>query len=161
MEKKKKKSCKPVPTNIDEYNKVVETVKERVARWPSAYASGQVVTMYKKVMAKKHPDQDPYTSVHSKEALNDLERWFKERWIDINTGKPCGVVKSNTYYPTCRPTIKISRKTPMLASELSLSQRKRMVNQKQIATITTVRYNETMRSEKTSSKAKPKSKAKP
>ena len=37
-----------------------------------------------------------------------LRRWFKEEWVDIKTGKPCGrkSAKKGKYkrpYPSCRP----------------------------------------------------------
>jgi len=35
-----------------------------------------------------------------------LTTWFKEEWIDVKTGKPCGrksAKKSKRPYPSCRP----------------------------------------------------------
>jgi|TARA_X000001316_G_C922373_1_gene37602 hypothetical protein len=35
-----------------------------------------------------------------------LKKWFKEDWVDISTGKPCGrksASKSKRKYPVCRP----------------------------------------------------------
>lgn len=35
-----------------------------------------------------------------------LKKWFKEEWIDVKTGKPCGrksATKSKRPYPSCRP----------------------------------------------------------
>lgn len=35
-----------------------------------------------------------------------LTKWFKEEWVDIKTGKPCGRKKakgSQRPYPACRP----------------------------------------------------------
>lgn len=35
-----------------------------------------------------------------------LTKWFKEEWVDIKTGKPCGRKKakgSSRPYPACRP----------------------------------------------------------
>ena len=36
-----------------------------------------------------------------------LKRWFKEKWIDVRTGKPCGRRKGEKRkgYPACRPTM--------------------------------------------------------
>ena len=49
-----------------------------------------------------------------------LRRWFKEEWVDVKTGKPCGRKKGeNRGYPACRPSKRISSKTPKTASELS------------------------------------------
>ena len=35
-----------------------------------------------------------------------LTKWFKEDWVDVKTGKPCGrksATKSKRPYPSCRP----------------------------------------------------------
>ena len=35
-----------------------------------------------------------------------LKKWFKEDWVDVKTGKPCGrksATKSKRPYPSCRP----------------------------------------------------------
>ena len=35
-----------------------------------------------------------------------LKKWFKEDWVDISTGKPCGrksAKSSKRKYPVCRP----------------------------------------------------------
>jgi hypothetical protein len=39
-------------------------------------------------------------------AKGGLTKWFKEEWIDVKTGKPCGrksAKKSKRPYPSCRP----------------------------------------------------------
>ena len=44
-----------------------------------------------------------------------LRRWFKEKWVDVKTGKPCGrsgKEKSKRGYPYCRPSKRVSSKTP-------------------------------------------------
>ena len=44
-----------------------------------------------------------------------LDRWFKEEWVDIKTGKPCGrksAKKSKRGYPACRPSKRVSEDTP-------------------------------------------------
>ena len=42
-----------------------------------------------------------------------LKRWFKEKWVDVKTGKPCGRQKGDQRgYPACRPSKRISSKTP-------------------------------------------------
>ena len=47
-----------------------------------------------------------------------LKRWEKEKWVDTRTGKPCGAGGKNEY---CRPTKKVSSKTPKTKSEISPS----------------------------------------
>ena len=92
------------PTRPDLYARAVKKVKARVARWPSAYASGQVVQEYKKLVAARYgPNAKAYRQAQSRRATAPLTTWFNERWVDILTGQPCGSVKSSSYYPTCRP----------------------------------------------------------
>lgn len=130
---------KAVPTDPKAYAKAVETVKARVARWPSAYASGQVVTLYKDTMKKKN--KPPYTNTVNKKDTA-LARWYKEDWINIATGKACGTHIKGTY-PTCRPNIRINAHTPVTANELTPKQKLSMINQKQKAKRETVHYKET------------------
>ena len=96
--------------NKSEYYKAVKYVKSRVNKWPSAYASGMVVKRYKNMMAKK--GKQAYSDdTHNKKLL---ARWFKEKWIDIVTGKPCGSVN----YPICRPSKRITKNTPITVKEM-------------------------------------------
>ena len=50
-----------------------------------------------------------------------LTRWFKEKWVDVKTGKDCGRGKDEKGrpYPACRPSKRVSRKTPKTRSEMS------------------------------------------
>ena len=53
-----------------------------------------------------------------------LKRWFKEDWKDQRTGKKCGRQKGEKRgTPYCRPTKRISSKTPKTASEMSASEK--------------------------------------
>ena len=91
------------PTYPDLYAKATALVKSRVERWPSAYASGQLVQEYKRMAAERYGSQaKPYLEPFS-EKKKPLAKWFGEKWVDISTGKPCGSVKSADYYPVCRP----------------------------------------------------------
>jgi hypothetical protein len=47
-----------------------------------------------------------------------LKRWEKEKWQDTKSGKACGAGGSNEY---CRPTKRVSSKTPKIKSEISTS----------------------------------------
>lgn len=51
----------------------------------------------------------------SKEGAN-LKRWEAEDWKDTKTGKDCGAGGKNEY---CRPSKRVSKKTPKTASEMS------------------------------------------
>ena len=58
-----------------------------------------------------------------------LKRWFKEEWIDVRTGKPCGRTKGDGRgVPYCRPKKRISSKTPKTASEMSSAEKKKKIN---------------------------------
>jgi len=60
-----------------------------------------------------------------------LKRWFKEKWIDVRTGKPCGRragEKRGT--PYCRPSKRISSKTVKTASEMSASEKAAKIKEK-------------------------------
>ncbi len=57
-------------------------------------------------------------SVRKTEAGSSLKRWEKEKWQDTKTGKACGAGGSNEY---CRPTTRVSSKTPKTKSEISPS----------------------------------------
>ena len=130
---------KPIPTDQKLYDRIKEHVKARVDRFPSAYASGQIVQEYKAAMEKK--GIAPY--IKSKPSNTNLGRWYAEDWIDIKTGKPCGSVKTDGYYPTCRPAKRITSKTPVTVKELTPSQKAAMIAQKQVAKMKTVYYKQT------------------
>jgi hypothetical protein len=60
-----------------------------------------------------------------------LKRWFKEEWIDVRTGKPCGRSKGESRgVPYCRPKKRISSKTPKTASEMSASEKRSKIREK-------------------------------
>jgi len=50
---------------------------------------------------------------------SSLKRWEKEKWVDTRTGRPCGAGKKNEY---CRPTKRVSSKTPKTKGEMSKSE---------------------------------------
>jgi hypothetical protein len=60
-----------------------------------------------------------------------LRRWFKEEWVDVRTGKPCGRKKGEKRgTPYCRPKERVSSKTPKTVSELSPAEKRSRINQK-------------------------------
>ena len=70
-------------------------------------------------------------TVRKTEAGANLRRWFKEKWIDTRTGKPCGRQKGEKRgTPYCRPSKRVSKKTPVTASEMSKSQKASRIKQK-------------------------------
>jgi hypothetical protein len=57
-------------------------------------------------------------SVRKTEKGTALKRWQSEKWVDTKSGKPCGAGGKNEY---CRPTKRVSSKTPTTKAELSSS----------------------------------------
>jgi len=91
-----------------------KNIKKRVDRqfntW-SAYASGQLVQQYKAAFKKKYgASVSPY--IGKKSTRDPLATWFRENWVDVTTGKPCGSVKTKGHYPTCRPKKTRTSMTP-------------------------------------------------
>ena len=133
--------CKhPKPINTKLYNKIKKRVKRTVKRWPSAYASGQLVRQYKQKGGKyKCARKGKYSLSRKgrkrsrKNAFGSLDRWFKERWVNVcKKGLPaCGRKKSSSKnYPYCRPLKRINSKTPRTVKELSRSEIKRRCSKK-------------------------------
>ena len=69
----------------------------------------------------------------------NLNRWFKEKWVDVSrTGKdgkhpPCGRSKAKTSskgYPKCRPSVKVSSKTPKTSGSMSSGQKRAATKRK-------------------------------
>ena len=109
------------------YARARNSVKRRVARWPSAYASAQLVREYKALVSARGlgaPYKTPSdTRVRGRRA-EPLARWFADKWVDILTMKPCGSVKSRSYYPVCRPERIARRLTPaQIADAVARKQR--------------------------------------
>jgi len=57
--------------------------------------------------------------VRKTKAGSNLKRWGKEKWVDTRTGKACGSGGKNEY---CRPTKRVSSKTPKTKGEMSKSE---------------------------------------
>lgn len=60
-----------------------------------------------------------------------LKRWFKEEWVDVRSGKPCGrQAGEKRGTPYCRPSKRVSERTPVTASEISEGQKKKRIQEK-------------------------------
>ena len=124
---------KSVPTDMKTYNKVKARAKKKFKVWPSAYASGWLVKEYKRVMKKK--GKKPY---HGKKTTGGIARWFKEKWINVcklPKKVPCGRPKTGMRewkknYPYCRPSRRVGKGTPKIASSLSKAEIKRRCSRK-------------------------------
>lgn len=82
-------------------------VKAQYEVFPSARAS-QAIAKCRKASG----------NVKKSEKGADLKRWQEEKWVDTKSGKACGAGGNNEY---CRPTKKVSSKTPVTKAEMSPS----------------------------------------
>ena len=82
-------------------------VKARYAVFPSARASQAIAK------CRKGKGQ-----VRKTKKGEELKRWQAEKWQDTKTGKACGAGGKNEY---CRPTKRVSSKTPKTKSEITPS----------------------------------------
>jgi hypothetical protein len=82
-------------------------VKAQYAVFPSARAS-QAIAKCRKGKG----------NVRKTEKGTELKRWQAEKWQDTKSGKPCGAGGKNEY---CRPTKRVSSKTPKTKSEITPS----------------------------------------
>ena len=78
-----------VPVNKALYSRVKAEAKRKFKVYPSAYANAWLVREYKK-------RGGTYRTVEKNVARSSggLTRWFKENWVDVKTGKPCGRQKA-------------------------------------------------------------------
>jgi hypothetical protein len=79
------------------------------------------------------------SNAEKKGVTEDLGRWFKEKWVDVSKkvdGKhpPCGRKDADgKSYPKCRPSKKVSKETPKVASSYNKDEKKKMTQQKRRA----------------------------
>jgi hypothetical protein len=70
-------------------------------------------------------------AVRKTQAGANLKRWFKEKWVDVRSGKPCGRRKGEKRgTPYCRPSKRVTSRTPVTASELTSGQKRSRIAQK-------------------------------
>ena len=62
----------------------------------------------------------------------NLGRWFAEKWVDIKTGKACGRSEGEERkgYPACRPSQRVSSKTPKTVGEMSSKEKAKFKQEK-------------------------------
>jgi hypothetical protein len=65
-------------------------------------------------------------------AEGGLKRWFKEKWTN-QKGDPCGAGTTKNE-PKCRPSKRVSSKTPKTWGEMTDSQKKKAIKEKNKAT---------------------------
>ena len=114
--------------SIPSDEKMYEQVKNKIyKKYPkhSAYRSGLLVQAYKKEFSKVYGNRkSPYKKSTVKKS-GGLTRWFKEKWIS-DTGKIGYSNKSSVY----RPSIRITKQTPVTWKELSPNEIKKAKKEK-------------------------------
>ena len=101
----------PKINNPELYEKAKKMADETYSK-PSAYKSGFIVKTYKGMGGTYSDDKED----------KNLKRWFQENWTDVG----------NSSYPVFRPTKRINKKTPLLASEIKPSNLLKQIKLKQI-----------------------------
>jgi hypothetical protein len=107
----------PKPINKKLYEKVKKLANKKFSSKTGIYKSSWIVKKYKELGGK-------YKGKSS--SKSGLKRWFAEKWVDLNrkskNGKfeKCGRKSSKTgKYPVCRPSKRITSKTPRTFKEIS------------------------------------------
>ncbi len=100
----------PQPIDLELYENVKGYVYSIYAK-PSAYRSGSVVRLYKQ-MGGRYADDG---------GERKLKTWFSEKWRDVG----------NQTYPVYRPTVRVNKRTPLLASEIDPINLKKQIRLKQ------------------------------
>jgi hypothetical protein len=95
----------PIPANKALYEQAKRTADFKYLK-PSAYKSGFIVKEYKRLFNESGALGSPFLDDGQPK---DLKRWFAEKWGDI----------AGLSYPVYRPTIRVSKKTPLTASEIA------------------------------------------
>jgi hypothetical protein len=99
-----------------------------------------VKSNFMKILISEEDKKYVQECLESGEVLKeDLRRWFKEKWVDVSRkvdGKhpPCGRKDADgKSYPKCRPSKKVSKETPKIASSYDKKEKKAMTQQKRRA----------------------------
>jgi hypothetical protein len=106
---------KPIPLNKQKYATAKRYVDKIYGPKTSAYKSMALVKKYKDLGGT-------YSKPNKYEIKTGVKRWLREKWIQvtpfINDNKkiPCGSSKRREH--ACRPSIRISKKTPITIQEL-------------------------------------------
>ena len=89
----------------------VKLLADKTYKKPSAYKSGFIVKEYKRLGGTYSGDMKNV----------GLTRWFKEKWEDVG----------GRSYPVYRPTIRVNKNTPLLASEIDKANLRKQIALKQ------------------------------
>jgi hypothetical protein len=114
-----------IPVDARLYQQVKSEADKKFLAPTSIYKSAWIVKTYKRRGGTFKDKQD---------ADKGLLRWFREKWVDLNRpGEACGRSKATTkgVYPLCRPSIRVTKETPRLASEIGNAAMKKAKKEKQ------------------------------
>ena len=121
----------PAPPNVSHpklYLRLKAKIRARLKphqRW-GAYHSGMLVQAYKRA-GGTYREARPLRS--SSRPRGNLERWYREKWVDVcawPARRPCGRASSaRGPFPYCRPSVRVSARTPRTVQQLSTEERKR------------------------------------
>ena len=128
----------PRPSNPKLYARVKAMAKRKFKVFPSAYASAWLVKEYKRRGGRYAGGGPSRSKTRRKSRSGGISRWMAEKWIDVcqlPRRVPCGRSRANAKasgrrYPYCRPTRRVSRQTPKLASQLSRAEIRRRCSRK-------------------------------
>jgi hypothetical protein len=98
-----------IPIDKQLYERIKRIADEKYDKH-SAYKSGFIVKMYKKMGGRYLDDGE-----------RGLTEWFKEKWKDIG----------HKAYPVYRPTIRVNKDTPLTVSEIDPENLKEQILLKQ------------------------------
>ena len=100
----------PIPKDKVLYEKV-KKMADTIYKKSSAYKSGYIVQEYKRRGGEYIDDKKP----------KELKRWFQEEWSDIGRKD----------YPVYRPSVRVSKITPLTVKEIDPKQLKEQIKLKQ------------------------------
>jgi hypothetical protein len=119
-----------IPKNQKLYEEVKKEAKKKFKVWPSAYASGWLVKEYKRRSGTYVGGGGIEKSKSKvKSRGGGISRWYEEKWINVcelpaivSCGRRHGSIEK---YPYCRPSVRVSKKTPRTVMEISKKELKR------------------------------------
>ena len=112
----------PAVLDQDLYNRV-KAYADTVYSKPSAYKSGFIVKSYLARGGKYGEDSGKNTKPTKLKPKTGLTAWFAEDWKNL---------AKKGQYPVLRPTVRVSSKTPLLASEVDPVDLKKKIKLKQV-----------------------------
>ena len=121
------------------YDKIRERANDKFDSKTGIYRSSWIVKEYKRLGGK-------YSGKRPSIKSPGLRRWYKEKWVDLNRPiknsngkvigyKSCGrssVKRSTEKYPLCRPSKRVSPKTPKTYKQLNKGSINKAKKQKSI-----------------------------